>query len=88
MYKLRSRIVNFRVTDEELEQLKTASAIQGASCLSDFARTIVLAVAKGALPAGSEARLVSFEHRLNALEAGLTYLRNGQEDFAQVARKG
>jgi hypothetical protein len=43
MPNLRSRIVNFRVTDEEFEQMKSAQARQGARCMSDFARTTVLA---------------------------------------------
>ena len=39
----RHRIVNFRLTDEEYEQLRTASIAHGSRGLSDYARTIMLA---------------------------------------------
>src|SRR5450759_4168274 len=42
MEKVRGRLVNFRVTDDEFEQLKTACDRQGARCLSAFARKIML----------------------------------------------
>jgi hypothetical protein len=42
MLKTRSRIVNFRVTEDEFTRLTTASLENGASCLSDFVRTVVL----------------------------------------------
>src|ERR1017187_9362681 len=42
MSTARTRLVNFRVTDEEFERLKTASGRQGARCLSDFARGVML----------------------------------------------
>ncbi len=79
MYRLRSRIVNFRVTDEEFERLKTASAQQGSRCLSDFARSVMLTTA-GAPTHSSmshepcENRMISFERRLAALESSVEHL--------------
>jgi hypothetical protein len=76
MYKIRSRLINFRVTDEEMERLKSASALNGCRCLSDFARTVMLGSA--ALPAGlgglespDEKRLLLMEGRLAQLESAL-----------------
>ncbi len=85
MYRLRSRIVNFRVTDEEFERLKTASNVQGSRCLSDFARSVMLTTAAAPLPPpGSSARvdsqLQSVEQRLAALESSVARL----EDAAMV----
>ena len=80
MYKLRSRIVNFRVTDEELERLQTASAIRGSRCLSDFARSVILETAN-ASPANTpqesvEPRILSLEQRLDALESNFQTLQS------------
>jgi len=38
MLKTRNRIINFRVTESEFEQLMTASMENGASCMSDYVR--------------------------------------------------
>jgi hypothetical protein len=80
MYKLRSRIVNFRVTDEELERLQTASATRGSRCLSDFARSVILETANAA-PASApqepiEPRILSLEQRLDALESDFQTLQS------------
>ena len=73
MQKIRSRLINFRVTDEELEQLKAAAAVQGSRCLSEFARLVMLGTATSAqLPSVSESlngKLSLFDRRLNVLEA-------------------
>jgi hypothetical protein len=76
--KIRNRLVNFRVTDEELEQLKAAASVQGSRCLSEFARLVMLGTATGAqLPAVSESlngKLSLFDRRLNVLEANVARL--------------
>jgi uncharacterized protein (DUF1778 family) len=73
--KVRSRLINFRVTDEELEQLKTAAAIQGSRCLSEFARLVMLGTATGAhSPESTDGRLSLFDRRLNVLEANVARL--------------
>ena len=80
MYKLRSRIVNFRVTDEELKRLKTASAIRGSRCLSDFARSVILENADTAPESAPnepvEPRILSLEQRLDALESNFQTLQS------------
>jgi hypothetical protein len=81
VYRLRSRIVNFRVTDEEFERLKNASALQGSRCLSDFARSVMLTTAGAPVsPAGPAApvnnRLHSVEQRLAALESSVARLED------------
>jgi uncharacterized protein (DUF1778 family) len=75
MSQARTRLVNFRVTDEEFERLKTASGRLGARCLSDFARTVMLNHS-AILPASSsqEDRLMSFDHRINVLEHSMERL--------------
>jgi hypothetical protein len=84
MYKIRSRLINFRVTDEEMELLKSASALNGSRCLSDFARSVMLSSA--ASPTGSrdreppeEKRLLSMEQRLSQLECALARVLDRME---------
>ncbi len=90
MYRLRSRIVNFRVTDEELERLKTASALRGARCLSDFARSVMLETAD-APPGGPEdsrdGRMLSLEQRMNALESDLQNLQSAVASRSPVSEE-
>jgi len=76
--KVRSRLINFRVTDEELEQLKAAASIQGSRCLSEFARLVMLGTASGpqisAGPESVDRKLTLFDRRLNILEANVARL--------------
>lgn len=78
MYQLRSRLVSFRVSEQELEHLKSASALQGARCLSDFARNATLGSMRQSPPVDGnqsiDAALARFERRLSALEDGLERL--------------
>ena len=80
MFRIRSRIVNFRVTDEEFERLKTASALQGARCLSDFARSVILGSVHGSPPQAAveplDEKMVSLERRLATVESYLVQLRD------------
>ena len=41
-HKPRTRLVNFRLTEEEYETLKTAAESRGARSISDFARAAIL----------------------------------------------
>jgi hypothetical protein len=75
MSTARTRLVNFRVTDEELERLKTASGRQGARCLSDFARAVMLGQPNFRPVSGSyDDKLLSFDQRLIALEHSMARL--------------
>ena len=68
----RTRAINFRVTNEEFERLKTAASQQGARCLSDFARSKMLSQSNICpVLAPNEDRFLSFEQRVAALENSL-----------------
>ena len=91
MQKVRSRLINFRVTDEELEQLKTAATVQGSRCLSEFARLVMLrTAASGQFPAAPESpdgKLSLFDRRLNVLEANVARLVEALASEKAVGRK-
>jgi hypothetical protein len=78
--KTKNRIINFRVTDEELACLKLASDLHGARCLSDFARTVMLGTAGGSRPTDGdkhiEERISSLDGRLASVESDLTWVIN------------
>lgn len=75
MRRTRTRLVNFRVTDEEFERLKTASERRGARCLSDFARAIILHQPEDPSLSGSyDDKFQSFDRRLNSLERSMSRL--------------
>lgn len=66
----RHRIVNFRLTDEEYEQLRTASIAHGSRGLSDYARTIMLANITTTEPTGRiETALARLTEALDRLTA-------------------
>jgi hypothetical protein len=73
MQKVRGRLVNFRVTDDEFEQLKIACDRQGARCLSAFARKMIL----NAGTPGSDSHadeLATLDRRLSILEESMSRL--------------
>lgn len=75
MQKVRTRLVNFRVTDEEFEQLKSACDRQGARCLSDFARNSMLT--NPTLDHESVVnKVVVLERRIASLETSMSRLHN------------
>jgi hypothetical protein len=78
MYKTRTRVVNFRITLDELDQLQSAARVSGALSMSDFARNATLRQARrepveAAASGGSviDSRLHSFESRIAGLETNL-----------------
>jgi hypothetical protein len=87
--KTRSRLINFRVTDEELERLKTAATVQGSRCLSEFARLVMLGTAAGAqFPESPEdGKLSLFDRRLNVLEANVARLVDALASAKAVGSK-
>jgi hypothetical protein len=71
LHKLKNRIITFRVTDDELAQLKGASDYHDAKCLSDFVRTVMLGIVPG--PESSvQAGFESLYARLAAVESDLS----------------
>ena len=75
MTNARTRLVNFRVTDEEFERLKAASSQRHARSLSDFARGVMLAHHDLIDLSGSnDDRMLSFDRRVTALERSMARL--------------
>jgi hypothetical protein len=64
--KPRSRLVNFRLTEEEFQSLRTASAESGARSISDFARSAVLRTFHSQAPEAPVSGLVDLASRLEA----------------------
>jgi len=83
MNRIRKRLVNFRVTDQEFERIKTASDRQGARCISEFARAVMLGgdklggVSDGAGSFTVNDKLLSFERRLAMIELYVARLADG-----------
>ena len=75
MLKARGRFVNFRVTEEEFEQLKVACDRQGAHCLSAFARKVILNIPNASGEDFAD-KLVSLHRRLSVLEVSMSRLVN------------
>jgi hypothetical protein len=73
MQKVRGRLVNFRVTDDEFEQLKIACDRHGARCLSAFARKMIL---NAGTPNGENHadELAALDRRLSILEESMSRL--------------
>lgn len=74
MEKLRSRLVNFRVTDEEFQRLKSACNRYGSRGLSDYARAVMFAPEVD--PTDLGIRMIELERRLSGLEASMSHLVN------------
>ena len=74
----RNRLVNFRLSDEEFEQLKNACAQFGARSISDFARGSVLdRIVDGPASTGRPGeRIVELDHKVSALEGQVSQLLN------------
>jgi len=76
---IRNRLINFRVTDDELRRLKTVSVLRNARCLSDFARSAILDTAREfeapPEPQGpTGGQFEAFDRRLASLEANMARL--------------
>ena len=76
--KPRNRLVNFRLTQEELESLRMACLVKGARNISDFARTAVLQLAASQIePQGAILNQLSvLDTRLGVMEADLEHMKD------------
>jgi len=74
MLRTRTRLVTFRLTDDELERLKIACDRQGARCLSDFARSTMLSSLVSS--ESTSDKMLDQERRILALEASMSRLVN------------
>ena len=71
----RSRLLSFRMTGEEYEQLRTVSIARGARCLSEFARSVLLdAMQSPAQEPCSATGACHVERRIAAIEVGIAAL--------------
>ena len=86
MNKIRRRLVNFRVTDQEFERIKVASDSQGARCISEFARAVMLGGPKPGIASDSvdpidfNDKLLAFDRRLAMLELYVSRLADALSD--------
>lgn len=74
--KTRNKLVNFRMTQDELDSLKMACLVKGARNVSDFARAAVLESIEAQTERGMlvETRLASLDTKLTEIGATLHYL--------------
>lgn len=89
MNNIRKRLINFRVTDQEYERIKASSDREGARCVSEFARTVMMGTPKpdtssdganasnGADATNVNEKLLAFERRLAMLELCVLRLGDG-----------
>ncbi|MEP6961885.1 MAG: hypothetical protein ABI995_07400 [Acidobacteriota bacterium] len=83
--KPRSRLVSFRVTQEELEHLRAACLMQGARNVSEFARSAVLDLSQLSPRAASNMGVQLLE-RSTVLELQLAELRNALQQNHEMLR--
>ena len=72
----RNRLVNFRLSEVEFEDLKAACARQGARSISDFARSSVLRCLEDSSgdPDQSNGRLANLDQKVSVLETRVEQL--------------
>jgi len=88
MLYTRNRIVNFRVSQEELQVLRAISAKHGARSLSDYARAVMLRSLKAEeSPAETSDWARSMESRLSHLEQGLHCLESALSELRCIAEQ-
>ena len=74
----RSRVVFFRVTEDEYRKLKEVSSRNGARSLSDFMRSELLAyIHSGTITEHLHSRFESLEHRIDELQSTTISLLKG-----------
>jgi hypothetical protein len=76
MLKVRSRLVNIRVTDDEFQELKIACDRHGARCMSAFARKVILST-PNPISENCSVKLAALDRRLAVLEVSLSRLSSG-----------
>lgn len=98
MEETRSRVINFRVTQDEYKRLKKASVERGCRCLSEYARVVLLQSLESPPEERSgasnghekmltlELRVGLVELSLSRLEGRVSSLTNRDEQLAVAAR--
>ncbi len=72
----RNRIINFRLNDEEYEEMRQACLKTGTRCISEFARVAVLQMARAEVQGERplENRFRHLDHALSNLAVNVGYL--------------
>jgi hypothetical protein len=77
----RTRLVNFRLSDDEFDRLRASCALHGSRSISEFARTSVLErmetnpnVAFGSQSGGTQNRMFQLDNKVNDLEHRFTQI--------------
>jgi uncharacterized protein (DUF1778 family) len=78
--KPRSKLVNFRLTEDEYANLKRASVVSGARSFSDFARSAALNSAEE--PASDSLRTQALSQKINELQSTIRSLTRVLERLA------
>ena len=91
MQRTRKRVINFRVTEEQYNRLKSASEEGGARCLSEYARDVLMrsldaeAVQKPETANGNE-KMLTLELRLGIVELNLSRLEGRMYSLTNTNR--
>ena len=82
--KRRDRVVVFRLTQDEYEELKTVCAVRGARNISDFARSELLTVIdqERRPETALHGRLSDVDQKLSSLESKIQRMANLLEGIA------
>ena len=83
--KRRNRVVVFRLTQDEYENLKTTCSNRGARNISDFARSELLTVIERNIQPASplEGRLTEVDQKLSSLESQIQRMSRILEGMAE-----
>jgi hypothetical protein len=76
VFKTRNRLVNFRLTQDELESLKMACLVKGSRNISDFARAAVLESIQSQTEPGMriQSRLATLDSRVTEIGVSIQCL--------------
>jgi hypothetical protein len=73
-HKPRTRLVNFRLTEEEYETLKSAAENRGARSISDFARAAILSSVATQDTGGNGQNLTGIDRKLEEINVAVERL--------------
>jgi hypothetical protein len=76
--KPRTKLVNFRLSEEEFQEMKTASAQFGARSLSDFARAAVLKSSAGETESDGllRVKLTDLDQKVSEIESNMRQIKD------------
>jgi hypothetical protein len=86
VFKPKTRMISFRLSEDEYEWLRQDSLAKGARSVSDYARLILCRIALGGGESnrdGAEEKLLQIGHRLNELDREVQRLAHLVEPYTQ-----